>query len=86
MYLGLDLGTTNVKAIVVDDDGRTVASGAAAVDRFYTPDGRRRTGHRTDLDGHPDCHSRGSTPNGDDEHFGHGRVQPGRCPAIVGCA
>ena len=39
MYLGFDLGTTNVKAAVVDDAGRLVAAGAAPVDRFATPDG-----------------------------------------------
>ncbi len=39
MFLGLDLGTTNVKALVVDAGGRVVAEGSAAVDRFCTPDG-----------------------------------------------
>jgi xylulokinase len=39
MYLGLDLGTTNVKAIVVDAAGRIAAEGSAPVDRFYTPEG-----------------------------------------------
>ncbi|MBN1908791.1 MAG: hypothetical protein JW818_03550, partial [Pirellulales bacterium] len=39
MFLGFDLGTTNVKAIVVDDQGRIVASGSAPVARFCTPDG-----------------------------------------------
>src|SRR5664280_1717524 len=38
MYLGFDLGTTNVKAVVVDDDGRIVGTGSAPVDRFTTPD------------------------------------------------
>lgn len=35
MYLGLDLGTTNVKALVVDQEGRVVSEGAAPVERFY---------------------------------------------------
>lgn len=39
MYLGFDLGTTNVKAVVTDGDGRTVGSGSAPVERFTTPDG-----------------------------------------------
>lgn len=39
MYLGFDLGTTNVKAVVVDSHGRIVDTGAAPVDRFATPDG-----------------------------------------------
>lgn len=39
MYLGFDLGTTNVKAVVVDDDGGVVATGSAPVERFTTPDG-----------------------------------------------
>ncbi len=39
MFLGLDLGTTNVKAVVVDRDGRVVADGSASVDRYHTPDG-----------------------------------------------
>ena len=39
MYLGFDLGTTNVKAVVVDRDGRIVGTGSAPVDRFATPDG-----------------------------------------------
>jgi sugar (pentulose or hexulose) kinase len=39
MYLGLDLGTTNVKAIVADADGRVVSAGAAPVQRYHTPDG-----------------------------------------------
>jgi len=38
MFLGLDLGTTNVKAVVVDRDGRVIAEGSAGVERFYTPD------------------------------------------------
>jgi xylulokinase len=39
MYLGFDLGTTNVKAVVVDRQRRVVASASAPVDRFVTPDG-----------------------------------------------
>jgi xylulokinase len=39
MYLGFDLGTSNVKAIVVADDGRAVGTGSAPVERFTTPDG-----------------------------------------------
>jgi xylulokinase len=39
MFLGLDLGTTNVKALVVDRGGRVVASGSAAVSRHCRPDG-----------------------------------------------
>ncbi|OHB84094.1 MAG: hypothetical protein A2V98_15150 [Planctomycetes bacterium RBG_16_64_12] len=39
MFLGVDLGTTNVKAVVVDSEGRVVADGSAGVQRFYTPDG-----------------------------------------------
>jgi xylulokinase len=39
MFLGFDLGTTNVKAVVVDDRRCVVATGSAAVDRFLTPDG-----------------------------------------------
>jgi len=39
MFLGLDLGTTNAKALVVDRGGRVVASGSAAVSRQCTPDG-----------------------------------------------
>ncbi len=38
MFLGLDLGTTNIKALVVDVDGRVVASGSAPVDRVQTAD------------------------------------------------
>jgi xylulokinase len=39
MFLGVDLGTTSVKAVVVDDGGRIVRTGAAPVERFCTPDG-----------------------------------------------
>ncbi len=39
MFLGLDLGTTNVKALVVDTDGTIVAQGSAPVTRTTTPDG-----------------------------------------------
>lgn len=34
MYLGLDLGTTNVKAIVTDEHGHVVAEGSAPVSRM----------------------------------------------------
>lgn len=39
MYLGFDLGTTNVKAVVVEAGGRVAAIGASPVERFCTPDG-----------------------------------------------
>ena len=39
MFLGLDLGTTNVKVVVVDHDGSLVSQGTAPVDRTTTPDG-----------------------------------------------
>jgi xylulokinase len=39
MYLGFDLGTTNVKAVVVDQRQRVVATGSAPVEHFVTPDG-----------------------------------------------
>lgn len=39
MYLGFDLGTTNVKAVVVDENGRIAAGGSSPVDRFCTADG-----------------------------------------------
>lgn len=39
MYLGFDVGTTNVKAMVVDDERRVVTTGSAPVERFATPDG-----------------------------------------------
>jgi len=39
MFLGVDLGTTNVKALVVDAEGRVVAEGSAPIERYYTPDG-----------------------------------------------
>lgn len=39
MYLGFDLGTTNVKAVVVENGGRVVAVGSAPVERFCAPDG-----------------------------------------------
>ncbi len=38
MFLGLDLGTTNVKALVVDIRGTIVAQGSAPVLRTTTPD------------------------------------------------
>jgi xylulokinase len=39
MYLGLDLGTTNVKTLVVDEAGRVVGQGSALVARSCTADG-----------------------------------------------
>ena len=39
MFLGVDLGTTNVKALVVDADGRVVSQGSAGIERYCTPDG-----------------------------------------------
>lgn len=39
-YLGVDVGTTNVKAMLVDADGRILARGTAPVQIFHTgPDG-----------------------------------------------
>ncbi|MHB8899919.1 MAG: xylulokinase [Thermoguttaceae bacterium] len=39
LFLGLDLGTTNVKALVVDAHGAIAAQGSAPVLRTTTPDG-----------------------------------------------
>ncbi len=39
MLLGLDLGTTNVKAILVENDGRIVGRGSAPVKLFHVEDG-----------------------------------------------
>jgi xylulokinase len=39
MYLGVDLGTTNIKTLVVDADGRVVSEGSAGIERYCTPDG-----------------------------------------------
>ena len=39
MYLGIDLGTTNVKALLVDDGGAVVASGAVPIDCMHSPGG-----------------------------------------------
>lgn len=39
MFLGIDLGTTNVKALVVDSGGAIVARGSAGVLRSTTPHG-----------------------------------------------
>jgi xylulokinase len=39
MYMGFDLGTTNVKAVVVEEGGAVAAVGSAPVERFCTPDG-----------------------------------------------
>ncbi len=39
MLLGLDLGTTNIKALLVEPDGRIVARGSVPVSLRHTPDG-----------------------------------------------
>jgi xylulokinase len=39
LYLGIDLGTTNVKAVVVEEDGRIVSSGSAPAAVQYGGDG-----------------------------------------------
>ena len=39
LFLGLDLGTTNVKAIAVDVHGTIVAQSSTPVTRTTTPDG-----------------------------------------------
>lgn len=39
MYLGLDLGTTNVKALIVDERGRSVAEGSRPVSLFALDNG-----------------------------------------------
>ncbi len=39
LFLGLDLGTTNVKALAVDSHGTIVAQGSSPVERTTTPDG-----------------------------------------------
>lgn len=39
MYLGLDIGTTNLKAVVVNNDGRVVASASASVEILHLDDG-----------------------------------------------
>ena len=39
MFLGLDLGTSNVKVLVVEQDGSIVAQGSASMARHTTPDG-----------------------------------------------
>lgn len=39
LYLGLDLGTSNVKAVVVDRSGRLLAQAAAPVERVALPGG-----------------------------------------------
>ena len=46
LYLGMDLGTTNVKVLAVEDSGRVVAEGSSPVARFATADG----GVEQDLD------------------------------------
>lgn len=39
MLLGLDLGTTNIKALVVREDGSIASQGSAPVQFIHTPDG-----------------------------------------------
>ncbi len=39
MLLGLDLGTTNIKALVVREDGSIASQGSAPVQLIHTPDG-----------------------------------------------
>jgi len=39
MFLGLDLGTTNVKAVVVERDGKVVAEASQPVEIIYSADG-----------------------------------------------
>jgi len=39
MFLGLDLGTTNVKALVTDRDGRSLAHAAAPIALLHVGDG-----------------------------------------------
>lgn len=46
MFLGLDLGTTNVKAVVTSPEGRVVAESSVPIPRYCTPDG----GVEQDLD------------------------------------
>ena len=38
MFLGLDLGTTNVKALLVDHAGSVAGAGSAPLERYVTPD------------------------------------------------
>ena len=39
MFLGLDLGTSNIKALVVDHDGAVIGAGSVLLERYVTPDG-----------------------------------------------
>jgi sugar (pentulose or hexulose) kinase len=39
MYLGVDLGTTNVKAVVVGQQGEVAATGSVALERYCVADG-----------------------------------------------
>ena len=39
-WLGLDIGTSSTKAVLVDDDGRVLARGHAPYDTAYAPGGR----------------------------------------------
>ncbi|MFW6189331.1 MAG: xylulokinase [Planctomycetota bacterium] len=47
MFLGIDLGTTNVKVLLVDRDGRIAARGSAPVELFHVGE----AGVEQDLDG-----------------------------------
>ncbi len=38
MFLGLDLGTTNVKAVLTEADGQIIARGSVPVELFHTGD------------------------------------------------
>ena len=39
MYIGIDLGTTNIKALLVTASGEVVGRGSAPVGLIHTPDG-----------------------------------------------
>src|SRR5712675_3064547 len=39
MFLGIDLGTTNVKALVTSESGEALGAGASAVQLFHLEDG-----------------------------------------------
>ncbi len=39
LFLGLDLGTTNIKAVILDRGGRVVSHASSPVERYCTPDG-----------------------------------------------
>ena len=44
MLLGLDLGTTNVKALVTDSKGRRLGEGSRAVQLFHVGNGGAEVG------------------------------------------